>query len=774
LRTGLEPCSKASPGLARVAAWLVLLVTGLYLLTTGGNQVLVREVSAKIVLQILAIGVLGVWLAGAILRPSWRPSTPLAIPVFAVSAALALSAVLSQRPRLSLEPTLGGLGFAFGFLLLTKLLADPWFRVRVGAALKVTVAVVAFGYVVQVLVEWISWWNLIGTISVPPLRPSWARLLFGSPNNIPALLAVSGPLAIVMLHHQTRRTWMPWTLGFAVLLAVFLAGSRAAYLGTAVALLVLLGILLRGGRLRTLRARAVRSHRQRLAWLLLVGMLVLLGAALWPALVSRSAQGGDEIRFDLWRSALTVFSEHPITGGGLGTWVQLKILANPPDTPNNIFSDAHNAYVQAAAELGVVGVLSLGYLALAVVRRLVAASRSGGRLGVQSSAVTIGLSAFATQCIFANLVSLPFMTFLVAVVVAWVDSGLPDASRSVTPSELTGSKAIGGRAMPAIGLAALVVAGLAFVTIDRAALEDAAGNDAAWNQDWAAALEHYEVARQLDPGFTLYELRSASALARLGRIQEARDLLARAVAKDPMALNVIGLAALDAALGDTPMALEGARRAVALAPGDSTVALNAGLIAEAAGDADFAIDQFADAVAGAPPLAGAGLWVAPTRITAKDVVIAAAVQRSTELEGALILAYAGRPGEAVAILEQLPSSNVRETYLAAVMWLDANPDGAMARLRTRLREDPLDWFAAAWMSRIARLAGDHAAAARYGTWSLTVQGDRARGVIGERAAVPPEFDAAVAGLPPAYPSGTYLRETGAFLLMPQLTLVGYR
>jgi hypothetical protein len=97
----------------RTIAWAGLALTAVYLVTAGGTYPAIASVQAAIVIQVMAVIVLGGWLVLAIARPSWQPTTPLMLPVAIVVGAWCLSALFSQRPRLSLEPTLAGLGFAF-------------------------------------------------------------------------------------------------------------------------------------------------------------------------------------------------------------------------------------------------------------------------------------------------------------------------------------------------------------------------------------------------------------------------------------------------------------------------------------------------------------------------------------------------------------------------------------------------------------------------------------------------------------------------------------
>lgn len=766
--------------LGRRAAWIVIAVAWAFFLTSGGTYPGIADVQAQLVAQVFAVAILGSWLVIALLRPGWRLTTPLLIPVLAASAAYAAAGLFSQRPRLSLEPTIAGIGFALAFLFLTRLLADDWFRSRARVLTIAFVALVAVGYVGQVVIEWVTWWQLVGRIALPPLRPSFVGLFLGSPNLIATSLILAGPIAVTFIASSPARRPLVVTLAVIAALAIFLTGSRGGYIGAGTATLVGIGLLVgRYGPMK-LRDMVVDLTRRRPIILAPVAVAFLGLLIAIPALAYRFAQGGADLRFDLWRSALAIFADHPILGGGPGTWVQLKVVTNPAGVQNIVVPHAHDLYIQALAELGVVGVLALAFLVVTVARRLFAASRRApGPLGIEAGAVIAGVAGFAAQSVVDNLVNLPFVCLLVVWLVAWVEGGLAPGDQPTTTSDRANREsgrwlARRGSALVGVGLLGVLLVIPVLIRVDTAALDDAAGNSAAADQDWPTALSHFEAARAADPDFTLYQLQTASALARVGRTSEARALLAQAVMDDPLAINQIGLAVLDATLGNYPEAMIRARAAAALGIGEPTVALNAGIVGEAAGDHAFAVAEFATAIAWDPPLARSGFWDAPERVTSKGAIVAAARAMTDALDGALIDAYAGNPSEARSALEAMAPSSQRDVYVAACEWLGGDATGALARLGEITRRDPLDWFAAGWASRIARLSGDLATADRYASWAIAVEADAASSVIGEASVVPAEDDAASAGLPANYPWGVYLRPSSPYLLVPELTLIGVR
>lgn len=771
------PRDGVSPRLSRshFLAWIVCAGAAVFILVLGGGYLAIASLEGRIALQLIAVIVLGSWLLLAVVRPAWRPATPLLEVVLLAAAAYGLSALLSQRPRLSLEPTIGGLGFAIAFLFLTRVLREPWFRRRAVALVIGTVAFVAIGYIVQVVIEWIEWWQLIDYVAVPPLRPSWAGLMLGTPNLVAAYLLIAGPLALALLRNSTSRRLPVLGLGTAILAAVFLTGARSAYLALGVAAVAAVALASLHGRRASWRVTAISAMRRRPVLIAVPLVGAVGGALLLPSVLHRFAQGGDTVRLDLWRAALEIFMRYPLTGGGPGTWVQLKVEANAPDIPNLIFANAHNTYVQAAAELGIMGIAAAALLIVVVARRIL---RGLGDERAQARGATLaviaGLVAFATLAAFDSLTNMPVVCLLVIGVVAWVDSALPGDESAHPRMPLVWARIRGSSLLPAVGILGILVSIPTLIRIDSAWSHEVEGNRAALVGDWSAALAEFDRARTLDPELTLYSIQVAGAQARLGRTTEAMELLGDAIELDPVAVNQIGAAALAASLGRRSEALAYARRAVELGARESTIALNAGLVGEGAGDISFALEQFANAVAWNPPLAGTAFWDDRERSVAKGTVIDAAVRRAEPLIGALVLAYAGRTSEALAVLERQPPSQLREIYRAVAIWRAGGSAHALAALRALLVANPLDWVVAGWIARIARISGDLDAADLYARWALIVQGDSAPSVILEVSSIPPLADGPSAGLPRSYPTGVYSRPTSPYLLMPQLVTIGAR
>jgi O-antigen ligase len=732
----------------RPLAWAVLLAAGLFVLDVGGWYGYINDQPSRIVTQVATYVAIGGWLLVAALRPTWLPRTPLARPVTAAAAVFALTGILSQQPRLSLESTLAGLAVAALFLLVSRLASEAWFRTRLRVILVGVPIVVSVAYVVQVVLTWLEWWSLVGAVSLPPpLRPGWAGLLFGSPNLIATVLLLTGPLAMAIIWTRHRRSAV--ALGVLIVVAIVLSGSRSALIGVALMAVVVavVGVRRSGGLAR------FRDRRWAAALLAVGGV----GLVIAPVLAVRFSQGGEGLRLDLWRSALAIFAQHPLFGGGPGTWVQLKLLNSPVGATNLVLPHAHDLYVETLAEVGVVGSIALVVLVALICRRLLSGTRSIDRgLAAESVAVLLGLVAVAGQSFTDDMVNLPAICLLLVLVVGWIEGGLVAApsEREPVPTRAWPLARIGG----ALALVAVIVSILPVAALDRAALVADRGNTAAGTGDWTAALAGYDEALALDPGMTLYSLERATALARVGRAVEARTLFGSATLTDQLPTNLVSLAALDASGGDCTLALTHAQLAVARGPNDAAVALNAGAIAERCGSGEAAVIWYAASLAAMPQLAGDAYWTDAAR----------SGRRAATLDNASsLLAGAGDPADAVVLSAYAGDLDGARRQLAAlgapcvtcqavIDWQSGDRAAATAGLRADLAAHPLDWTAAVSLARFSWFAGDNANAVKYKRWAEIVQGDAAPSAVTAPNRI--QIDAPSGQMQPGtYPWAVYLR-----------------
>ena len=138
--------------------------------------------------------------------------------------------------------------------------------------------------------------------------------------------------------------------GLVQLIALVLTSSRGAFLGLAAGLVAL-----------ALFTKPMRRWVAGLAGTALV--LVLVAGLVRPGLVKHLFAGGDPGRLLMWRTAVEMWKTRPWTGVGLGQFnreypcIQARI-ADPGEAGFGVNAGfAHNDFLQAAAELGVPGVI---------------------------------------------------------------------------------------------------------------------------------------------------------------------------------------------------------------------------------------------------------------------------------------------------------------------------------------------------------------------------------------------------------------------------------
>lgn len=295
-------------------------------------------------------------LAGGLL--SWRsfryaPAARFLPPLLALLALGLLTAPLALLPTLAWFTALSWAASLAVYLVLTQTAVPP----------ERLVAVLLAGLVVQSLVG-LAQFALGRPLGLPgelplgpghPLAPlvtapdgqTWLRAygLTVNPNALGGFLAVGILLALPLLRNPWAR--VAWWLLWAGVLATM---SRSAWLALLVAAPVAIGWL--AYRRPELRA-ALRSAALGLGVFALLGALALAG----PILVRLDPQaspverGSIDSRVSTARLALGAIAERPLAGVGAGNFPLLMAAGGQ----GGVLSHAHNAVLQLAAEVGVLG-----------------------------------------------------------------------------------------------------------------------------------------------------------------------------------------------------------------------------------------------------------------------------------------------------------------------------------------------------------------------------------------------------------------------------------
>ena len=719
-----EPMTAATarPSATRLAAWMAVLLLALYLVFVGGGwQGIYTATIRQVTVALAGLG-LAAWAVVAVRRPEWRPRSVLLPAMAAMLTSLALSTALSRYPRFGVEYLGYAVLLAALYLLLVRLLADPFFRARFGALAVSLCGAISFAYLVLVLRHWIDWWALVGRITVPPLRPEFESLTFGNPS---AVLTISLLFLIPAVAHlgtasTVRRAVVAGLIALVALVALF-SGSRAGWLsiGLAVALVGGAWLSTAAGR-ATLRLmatalndRAARVGIVAIALLGAVGVMVLA-----PALLRRLTEGGVELRTAFVAVALRMFADSPLVGTGPGTWVVQRVRYTVPGETDYYIPHAHDLYAQTLAELGLVGAavgIVLGVALAWLIRSSVGdADPERRRWGWLAAFGLVYLGAHQVLDFYANM---PAILFAAALPVAWLDATSPGAPR------------LAGRALPvapgrlaSLSIAlAVIAAGVGLEWAELHAATHARAVALANQGDWEAAAPLAAQTAAQDPAWPPYQLTEGLAAARAGDHARAAEAFRRVVAADDLPEAWLDLAAEEASLGDVAGARGAIVRALRLGYQRPALAMPAGDLALRLGDAALAREAFVSALVVAPSLAGDPWWsLEPARDALFPTVREKAIERAGASGGWQIALVAGGPERARSLAaQQDAAAAARDAHIIAAWSGDAS---ALTAVLDACAANPLDLTAVSWCARLEGRAGDVAAANRYRAWAHTVLG----------------------------------------------------
>ena len=226
-------------------------------------------------------------------------------------------------------------------------------------------------------------------------------------------------------------------------------------------------------------------------------------------------------RWQFWRAAVAQFEEHPLNGGGAGSyeawWAKHGSLAT-------FIRDAHSLELETLSELGVVGLgllVSFFVLALLAVRRC---WEVGGDMQRSARAALLGV----------------VISFVLASAIDWMwEMTVVTAVATVALGALVGHGPVGVKPTPRrltlrTALMILALAGviseasplLAEIEITRSERAVAAGN-------WRAAASAAAAARALEPWAATPYLQAALVYERAGDLLDARAQITAAIARSP-------------------------------------------------------------------------------------------------------------------------------------------------------------------------------------------------------------------------------------------------
>jgi O-antigen ligase/tetratricopeptide (TPR) repeat protein len=556
---------------------LAFLFTALYFVFVGGAVYYDIILSLRVFHHGFVTVLFGAWLLYW-LRRDGIPVTPLNPALYAGVAVWLVTAALSIDPRMAFEET----WFLILHLLIFFVLVDLFQRGRTKWIME-TQFIIGAVIVMISAVELASWyfglaiggrefgWFDVRLIPLEaPPRLAWAM---NSTNWLGAytapLIIICGVWAYTLKRRELARVL--WILTGLLALVLLLTQTRGGYLSFAAGISALTAIQL----IKT------ENLRERLRSPLMIGALigvglVVIGTLIVVVRVSQSRGSGDSGRLDLYRSAVEMTVDYPVTGVGPGAFARAYREYRTPELARDRLSAAHNAYLGTAAEGGLISLavsVWLGVLLLrAWWRRWQTETNRLRRLRLEATiAALLGIATHSMVDIFNQTP----MVILIVTLVAYTLYG----ERSVLDERLKGAR------WP-VAILLVIVAGYAvwFVQIDRA---QSRYEDSLRTND----VEYARAAAELDPGLNLYDLQIAHLEGTIESYQRALEL------EPTWDKGWLNLAALHERSGDLDAALLAAERAYAINPLTSA-GVHVARLAERLGtrDDEALIDIYADQI----------------------------------------------------------------------------------------------------------------------------------------------------------------------------------
>jgi tetratricopeptide (TPR) repeat protein/O-antigen ligase len=580
---------------------------------------------------VVPVAVLGTWAVRRWRRRKPWPLTVLDRPLILLALVTTLTLIFSANVRNSLR---GAWEIWLGILILWAIVD----AVRHGWGGVLWRALYLMGGVVCLIgaVELLTWylglpllssfqqgWLAIGGLA-HPLPPTLHRLGLALSNTtaLSAFVAMLIPPAITILVstrlRDVRQGMLLWLIAAGAV--EFLALSRGGFLALGVSLPLLLLGSTRSPQIRRRWPVRLRS-RPLLITAILLALVATLGVGFWLA-VRLSAHGsGDAVRWDLWRSAIAMFRDHPLTGVGPAAYgTALRLYRDPLLARDHILT-AHNLYLNTAAETGVFGLLAGGWLLLTLVRawwRQWQAETPGSASWWRILGIGAALAGLAAQSMVDTFVEPAIVlpaTFFVALMLA--------------PQPPKTEKEIRPQGWPwAAALAILVLGAVGSGWDDWGYAQFA--QSLTWTQrgDVDRALSAVERARSHDPAMGLYACHAGYLYGVERSEAAALEQYEECVAKtsSPGWVEQLNLAALLWQNGQQAQAQETAQEATARTPLEWMPWLSRGLWAEMSGESAAAVEAYGWVLALDPELAGSPFWRQGERAARWDAIVAAGQQ----------------------------------------------------------------------------------------------------------------------------------------------------
>jgi O-antigen ligase len=177
-------------------------------------------------------------------------------------------------------------------------------------------------------------------------------------------------VALILMILGLRQNWIRHTLGYVLILGILLCSAFTVSIGLGGIFLALGLVSVVVLRHYDIKARALAISGVAAALLFVIVSVFALSycpdSEVWATAFDIKLMPSS--RFFVWRDALQTFLQHSITGIGLGLPVANTVVTNT-DGSKSLLTDAHNSYLNVAAQNGLLGLAAIIAITMYLLRR---------------------------------------------------------------------------------------------------------------------------------------------------------------------------------------------------------------------------------------------------------------------------------------------------------------------------------------------------------------------------------------------------------------------
>lgn len=527
----------------RLFRWSIILLA-LYFTFIGGSAYYTLVYPIRVFHHIFVSILLAIWLTWRIYHQQGLPQTPLNPLLYMTILVWFITALSSIDVRVAFENLWLPITHLLFFWVIVDLIQRGRQRIIFEALFMMALLVIFI-----TALELASWyfglgitpntsigWTDIG-IWIPPALPKVALAM-----NISTLLAgYSAPLILVLgvwsitVRHRAHRQILA-LITILMGLVLLLTFSRGGLLS----LLTGIGAFTIMWLARQQRIKTIINPALIISGGIIIGSILMI---IYISIVLRYGSGAsDEGRLDMWRSAIEIAIDNPIDGVGAGLFGRAFRDYRSPELARDKLASAHNAYLNIAAETGLLGLIITGALFIWGARTIWHTYQNTKapkqRLRLQGVlAALIGVACHSMVDVFTTT---PIVLMLSALV-AYVIIG-PRTVLDIIPTS---------RRLTAFG-ALIVIIGYGIIWLFWDSAEGYYRNSFAKSPN---AIAQIRQAQHIDPHLRLYNLQESYLLG-LVSDETSIDSYQKAIMLEPTwDIGLINLAALSEKEGNVSEAL---------------------------------------------------------------------------------------------------------------------------------------------------------------------------------------------------------------------------